>query len=130
MDALVYAGDFVDRGPDAAGCLELIEAYATEVLVGNHELAVLEGFELFEQTAESRRLRQVFLDRAFSSDRAIAWKAVTCVDGVLISHAGIARHYAPVFHGECRGRPELLADVLNREFLLGGASRARARRLG
>ena len=116
-DAFVYAGDLVDRGPDPEGCLELVETYATEVLVGNHELAVLEGFDLFEQTSESRRLRRVFLDRVLSSDRATAWKAVTCVDGVLISHAGIARHYAPAFHRDCLGRPELLADLLNREFL-------------
>ena len=87
------------------------------MLVGNHELAVLVDFALFEQTPESRRLRQVLLDRVLSSDPAAGWKAVTCVDGILISHAGIVRHYAPVFHGECRGRPELLADALNREFL-------------
>ena len=54
IDGFVYAGDFVDRGPDARGCLDLIERYATEVLVGNHELAVLAGFPLFEQTPESR----------------------------------------------------------------------------
>src|SRR5665811_2104756 len=36
-DAFVYAGDFVDRGPDVQGCLEVIETQATEVLVGNHE---------------------------------------------------------------------------------------------
>ncbi len=118
VDALVYAGDFIDRGPDSAGCLDLIETYATEVLFGNHELAVLVGFELFEQTPESRLLRQGFLDRAFSSDPATVWKAATSVDGVLITHAGVARHYEHVFHGPCRGRPELLADALNREFLL------------
>ncbi|MHB8870622.1 MAG: metallophosphoesterase [Thermoleophilia bacterium] len=117
IDAFVYAGDFVDRGPDALGCLAVIERYATEVLVGNHELAVLLGFPLFEQTRESRALRQVLLDRALSTDPAIAWKAVTSVDGVLISHGGIAERYESVFHGACEASPERLADHLNERFV-------------
>ncbi len=67
VDEFIYAGDFVDRGPDADGCLRLLERYATRILVGNHELAVLLGFPLFEQTPESKRLRQTLLDRVLSS---------------------------------------------------------------
>lgn len=116
-DDFVYAGDFVDRGPDAAGCLEVIEQYATEVLVGNHELAVLLGFVLCEQTPGSRRLRQHLLDRVLTADPAAAWKAVTCVEGILICHGGVAQRYASVFRELCGGSPERLAEHLNREFL-------------
>src|SRR5665811_1906255 len=116
-DAFVYAGDFVDRGPDVQGCLEVIESQATEVLVGNHELAVLIGFRLSEQTRESRALRQLLLDRVLAADPATAWKAVTSVDGILISHGGIAECYAPVFHRDCAANPERLADYLNEKFL-------------
>jgi len=116
-DAFVYAGDFVDRGPDVQGCLEVIESQATEVLVGNHELAVLLGFRLSEQTRESRTFRQLLLDRVLAADPATAWKAVTSVDGILISHGGIAECYAPVFHRDCAANPERFADHLNEKFL-------------
>jgi Calcineurin-like phosphoesterase len=117
VDAFIYVGDFVDRGPDAQGCLDLIERYATEVLVGNHELAVIVGFPLFEQTPESRELRQVLLDRALSPDPATIWKVVSFLDGLLLSHAGISETYQPVFERECQGDPARLAAHLNRVFL-------------
>lgn len=117
IDDLVYAGDFVDRGPDAEGCLELIERYATHVLVGNHELAVLLGFQLFEQTRESRALRQLLLDRVLTGEARTQWKAVSVVDGLLLSHAGVSQAYQQVFHGECQGDPTRLAAHLNEAFL-------------
>ena len=117
VDAFVYAGDFVDRGPDAQGCLDLIEHYATEVLVGNHEVAVLVGFPLFEQTPESRGFRQVLLDRVLAPDTADAWKAATVVDGLLLSHAGVSETYQQVFERECQADPSRLGAHLNRVFL-------------
>ncbi|MCJ7796488.1 MAG: metallophosphoesterase [Thermoleophilia bacterium] len=116
-DDFVYAGDFVDRGADARGCLDLIERYATQVLLGNHEVAVLVGFPLFEQTPESRGFRQVLLDRVLARDPASAWKAVSVVDGLVLSHAGISETYQPVFEGACQADPSRLAAYLNRVFL-------------
>ncbi len=89
VDELIYAGDFVDRGPDAEGCLRLLERYGARMLVGNHELAILVGFPLFEQTPESLRLRQLLLDRVLTGGPE-AWRAVTVTDGIVISHAGIS----------------------------------------
>ena len=40
-DAFVHAGDLLDRGSDAGGCVAVIERYATEVVLGNHEVAAL-----------------------------------------------------------------------------------------
>lgn len=81
VDAFVYAGDLLDRGPDSAGCLELVERYAIEVLVGNHELAVLLGFPISGSDRQSREFRQLLLDRVLSADPEKAWKAATCVGG-------------------------------------------------
>lgn len=117
IDDFVYAGDFVDRGPDAPGCLDLIERYATHVLMGNHELAVLLGFQLFEQTAKSRALRQLLLDRVLTTDAATPWEAVRVVDGLLLSHAGVSQAYQRVFQTECQSDPARLAAYLNEAFL-------------
>ena len=55
-DGFVYAGDLLDRGPDPQGCIDLVERYATEVLLGNHELAVLLGFIVYPQICGEPRL--------------------------------------------------------------------------
>jgi hypothetical protein len=117
IDGFVYAGDFVDRGPDEVGCLALIERYATQVLVGNHELSVLVDFPLAEQTAASRGLRQLLLDRVFSADPAEAWRAALCIDGVLVTHAGIASRYERAFIERCDRDPARLAEHLNQMFV-------------
>ena len=117
VDRFVYAGDFVDRGPDELGCLELVERYATQVLVGNHELAVLVDYPLAEQTAASRGLRQLLLDRVLSTDPCSAWRAATCIDGVLVTHAGISSLYARVFAEHCDRDPARLAEHLNQVFV-------------
>ena len=117
VDRFVYAGDFVDRGPDSLGCLELVERYATTVLVGNHELAVIVGFPLGEQTATSRGLRRRLLDHALDADAHAAWRAATCIDGVLVTHGGVSNGYQDVFTRECECDPGRLADHLNATFV-------------
>ena len=115
VDDLIFAGDFVDRGPDAEGCLALLERYATRTLVGNHELAVLLGFPLFEQTPDSLGLRQTLLDRVLART-ADAWRAVTVVNGILISHAGVSSAYQGLWRDVGRD-PYLFASRLNEQFL-------------
>jgi hypothetical protein len=117
VDALVFAGDLVDRGPDPEGCLALLDSCGAEILVGNHDAAVILGFPLFEQSSESRRLRQVFLDRVLSADPAAAWKAVTVVDGIPVSHAGISADYTGLLRRRYRGSVRELAAHLNEDFL-------------
>jgi hypothetical protein len=120
-DAFVYAGDFLDRGPDPEGCLELVERHATEVLVGNHELAVLLGLPISGFERESRGFRQLLLDRVLGTDSDSAsdkaWKVATSVEGVLITHAGVHVRYQEVLDGECQGDPARLAAHLNRVFV-------------
>ena len=115
-DDFVYAGDFLDRGPDPEGCLELVERLATEVLFGNHEAAVLLGFPVFPQDPDSHRFRLLFADKTFRPC-PVPWKAAACVEGVLVTHAGVSRAWTDVFRQECLGDPHLLADRLNEAFL-------------
>lgn len=114
-DGFIYAGDLLDRGPDPDGCLDLVESYATEVLVGNHELAVLLDFAMCGQDSWSRRFRQLLLDRVLSAAQPDTWKAAACVEGVLITHGGLSSDY--VLGGELLKTPERLAERLNRDFL-------------
>lgn len=76
-DAFVYGGDFLDRGADPGRCLELVERYATEVLVGNHELAALLRFPVWPQDAISASFRPLLLERVLDGWPARpggAWK--------------------------------------------------------
>ena len=116
VDRFVYAGDFVDRGPDALGCLELIERYASRVLVGNHELAVIVGFPLGEQTATSRGFRQRLLDHVLGADPEAAWCAAVCIDGVVVTHGGVSSLYEDVFAQGRDGAAARLVDHLNTTF--------------
>jgi len=115
-DGFVFGGDFLDRGDDARGCLDLIESYATEVLIGNHDLAVLLGGFVWPQHPDSPGFRPLLIERVLHRDPAEAWKAVTAVDGVLVSHAGISARYERVFRDACNGKPSLLAEHVNVEF--------------
>lgn len=115
-DGFVYAGDLLDRGPDAAGCIALVERYATEVLFGNHDVAALFGFYIYPQNRDSPSYRPLLVERALAADEAKAWKAATCVEGVLITHAGVSADYERLFLAECRSDPVLLAERLNAEF--------------
>jgi hypothetical protein len=115
-DGFVYAGDLLDRGPDPEGCLELVGRFATEVLFGNHEAAVLLGFPVFPQDLDSGRFRLLFAEKLFRPCPA-PWKVATCVHGVLITHAGVSQAWRDVFEQECQGDPHLLADQLNEVFL-------------
>jgi hypothetical protein len=117
VDGFVYAGDLLDRGPDPEGCLELVECYVTEVLLGNHELAVLLDFAMCGQDSWSRRFRQFLLDKVLSTDQADAWKVAACVGGVLITHGGLSSGYEALLGDDLEKTPARLAERLNRQFL-------------
>ena len=116
QDGFVYAGDLFDRGPDARGCIELVQAYATEVVVGNHDLAVLLDFLVYPSNPENREFRPFLIDAVINADPEEGWKLATEVDGILITHGGISSEYEGVFLEECNGDPGELAEHLNREF--------------
>jgi len=114
-DNFVFAGDLLDRGPDAESCLGLVERYATEVLFGNHEAAVLLGFPILPQNPASLHFRPLFFDKLFHP-QPVPWKTASCVEVVLITHAGVSRAWSRVFRGSCRSNPRRLADHLNEQF--------------
>lgn len=116
-DGFVYAGDLVDRGPDVEGCIDLVECYASEVLMGNHDVAVLLDYLVYPQDPESPGFRSFFMEKVLGTDPKRVWKAATCVEGVLITHAGVSEAYEPVFQEECEADPERLAAHLNQVFL-------------
>jgi hypothetical protein len=115
-DGFVFGGDFLDRGPDAQGCLDLINQYATEVLMGNHDLAVLLDSFVWPQQPESLSYRPLLIERALHRDPADSWKAVAEVEGVLVSHAGISARYERVFRATCGGETSLFAEHMNEQF--------------
>ncbi|MCE5254863.1 MAG: metallophosphoesterase [Actinomycetia bacterium] len=116
-DGFVYAGDLLDRGPDPEGCIDLVDRYATEVLLGNHEVGVMLDFAVYPQTPGSSACRQVLFDRVLSADPGRAWKAATCIEGVLVTHAGVSSRYERVFREQCQGDSSLLAALLNTTLL-------------
>lgn len=116
-DAFVYAGDLLDRGPDPQGCIDLVDRHATEVLLGNHEVDVLLYSVIYPQSWESLVCRRMLIDKVLNADPDGAWKAATCVEGVLITHAGVSSEYEAVFSDECQVDPLLLAKNVNRAFL-------------
>ena len=115
-DRFVFGGDFLDRGSDAQGCLDLIERFATEVIIGNHDLAVLLGRFIWPQEIDSPRFRPLLVERVLHRDPPEAWKAVTAVDGVLVSHAGVSARYERAFRETCNGEPTLFAERMNEDF--------------
>jgi len=117
QDAFVYAGDLLDRGPDADGCLSLVEQYATEVLLGNHDVAALLSLYVLPQNPESPAFGPLLADRVTRPGRSGAWKAATCVEGVLVTNAGVSEDYERIFVAECHSDPAVLAARLNAEFL-------------
>jgi hypothetical protein len=58
----------------------------------------------------------VLIDKVLNKDPAYAWKAVSAIEGVLVSHAGISSRYEEVFRETCHEKVASFAEHLNREF--------------
>jgi hypothetical protein len=144
-DVLVYAGDFVHRGPDAAECVATVEECGpladspidpqpgeVVVLWGNHDIAVLRGTFAYPNSPPADGLRPLFR-RRFDDG---AWRLAACVGDVLITHAGVSTEYAADWQA-CGYDPKRLAARLETEFrncvaylLQPGAARANPPLLG
>jgi hypothetical protein len=111
VDHLVFAGDLLDRGGQPGACLERLDELRAEMLIGDHDHATMLGYFIGEQSLASRGYRQALL-RRFSGG---ALGLVTPVNGVLISHAGLSRAFAPDFAAVGRDRVHL-ARLINEEF--------------
>jgi hypothetical protein len=119
VDRVVFAGDFLDRGTleGARECLAMIESCADEVLWGNHDLAILIGYEIGAQDPRSYELQPELRARFLrgAAGDGPEWKLVTVAGDVLISHAGVSDEYARDL-AECDGDLEELARRVNEEF--------------
>ena len=84
---LALSGDLINRGPDSAGVLALARRLDALAVVGNHELALLEG-------RPSTTLDQVRAQLGSSLDEWLRWLSALPVfiadDGYILVHAGIA----------------------------------------
>jgi hypothetical protein len=111
VDHLVFAGDLLDRGGRPGVCLERLDELRAEMLIGDHDHATMLGYFIGEQSPASRGYRQTLL-RRFNRG---ALSLVTHVDGVLISHAGLSRAFAPDFAAVGHD-PAHLVQLINEEF--------------
>ena len=81
------------------------------MLWGNHDVAVLLDRFVYPCSGESKEFRELFIERF----RSGAWRLATCVDGVLVTHAGVSSEYALAWE-EYGREPAQLAERLNDEF--------------
>jgi bis(5'-nucleosyl)-tetraphosphatase (symmetrical) len=84
---LALCGDLINRGPDSAGVLELARGLDALAVVGNHEVALLEGRRTAGLDAVRAQLGPA-LDEWYRWLRALP--AFICGDGYVLVHAGIA----------------------------------------
>jgi len=84
---LALCGDLINRGPDSAGVLELARRLDARTVIGNHEVALLEG----ERSATLDVVRQQL---GASLGQWLAWLESLPLfireDGYILVHAGIA----------------------------------------
>jgi hypothetical protein len=109
-DRFIYAGDLVDRGPDPAGCFELVDRLADTVLVGNHDVACALGLPVSPRDPRAFALAERLRRRMLATDGR--WRLAATVDDVLVVHGGVGEHWRDTFDA-CERSIEKLASVLN-----------------
>lgn len=112
-DRLLVAGDCVEVGADSRGAVEAVEALSADVLVGNHEIALVLGQPIEVDTRPDEQLRALLRERVLSG----AWPLVAEVDGILVSHAGLSRAHQRAFDVRAGGDPVRFARIVNRRWL-------------
>lgn len=112
-DRLLVAGDCVEVGTDPKGAVEAVDRLAADVLVGNHELALILGQPIEMDTRPDERLRELLSERVVSG----AWPLAAEVDGVLVSHAGFSRAHERTFEAEAGSDPARFVRILNRRWV-------------
>ena len=86
-DRLIFAGDFVDIGPEPEQCLELLLDLNARILWGNHDLAVLLGERIHPSGWHSPYLVSMI------ADYQDLFKVADNVDDVLVTHAGLSQAF-------------------------------------
>lgn len=91
---VVQTGDVIDRGPDSRGTYELLETLQLEAprtggavvrLLGNHELALLQGEDYFTDVEDWQDFRCI-LDRDVLAGKV---RGAYAGQGYLFTHAGV-----------------------------------------
>jgi predicted phosphodiesterase len=111
-DRLIFAGDFLDRGSDPEGCLELIEQHADVVLFGNHEVELMIGAPI-EFGSASEELETPLVERF--REQPERWRFAVAVGDVLVTHAGLSTEYLDSLGREVTAGAHELADAIERQ---------------
>jgi len=104
-DRLIFAGDFLDIGPDPRICWALLVMNHAEMLLGNHEVAIL----LKRFIGPQDEVSWSFYDDLVAMRSQ--FKVAAEQDGILITHAGLSVKYVDEFAGLA---PKEIADELNK----------------
>lgn len=84
---LALCGDLINRGPDSAGVLDLVRRLDALTVIGNHEVALLEGKRTVTLDVVRRQLGSALGEwLAWLSSRPLFVRQ----DGYILVHAGIA----------------------------------------
>lgn len=108
-DKLIFAGDWLDIGPEPKECLLLLEEMGAEMLIGNHELAIATRTLICPQDFRSWSFEDFITDKIINRQ----WGVVTLWDRVVISHAGFSMEYESELSRKTA--PEFV-DSVNRRF--------------
>jgi predicted phosphodiesterase len=112
LDRLIFAGDFLDRGSDPEGCLDLIEQHADTILFGNHEVELMIGAPIEFGTA-SELFEEPLVERF--REQPDRWRFAVAVGDVLITHAGLSTEYLDSLGREVSAGAHELADAIERQ---------------
>jgi hypothetical protein len=112
LDRLIYAGDFIDRGPEPERCLELIEAAADVILFGNHEAELMLGAPI-EFDTRSEAMQGPLLKR-FRED-AGTWRVAVAIGDVLVTHAGLSASYLASLGRKVTAGARVIAEAIEKQ---------------
>jgi predicted phosphodiesterase len=112
LDRLIFAGDFLDRGSDPQGCLDVIEQHADVILFGNHEVELMIGAPI-EFGSASELLESPLVERF--REQPERWRFAVSQGDVLITHAGLSTEYLDSLGRDVSAGAHDLADAIERQ---------------
>jgi len=107
VDRLIFTGDLVDIGFNAIDCINILKKNGAELLIGNHDAAIILNKQIWPQNMVNFDEQEKILEIQKE------FKVAAIHDNVLITHAGLSEVY---FKGE--NNIELIKDELNKTPLI------------
>jgi serine/threonine protein phosphatase 1 len=120
-DSIVFLGDYIDRGPDARGCVEAILAFRQETpatvvcLRGNHEDWMLRTRQNHTKHSWLTSMDALETIRSYSPDAARTLRNAMREPGLRLYLGGCRLPYEPFFAAMPASHHEFF-DTLNRSF--------------